>query len=282
MARHSHVLAGYDGSEDGERALRWAAAEANRRRLALTICHAWHRPVSIGPLHDEVTAIAERMGRHVLDHGIYIAAEVAPRLPVRGSLLTGPASSALLHEAGDAELIVIGLHGPADLPVGSTALQVSARADRPVVVVRAEELPADKRVVVGVDGSPGGDAALAFAFEVAALRTWTVHAVYGAWEPGEVGGTELALYTDTIALERAAGARLQRAVAAWREKYPQVDVKTSLLLENPRQALLDMAHRAAMLVVGDRGVGGVRPLLLGSTSQAMLQHAPCTVAIAHA
>ncbi|RAY13393.1 universal stress protein [Actinomadura craniellae] len=282
MARYSHVLVGYDGAEESERALRWAAEEAALRRLALSVCHAWHRPVRIGPLHADVTEISERMGRHVLEHGIYLAEEVAPRLQVCGRLLTGPASSALLHCAGDAALIVIGLHGPEELPLGATALQVASRADRPVVGIRPGRAPAEGRAVVGVDGSAGGHAALAFAFEEAMLRGWAVQAVHGAWEPALTAGeSELSRYADADLVEREAGARLQRAVAPWREKYPQIEVWTSLWLKDPRRALLEAAEGADMVVVGARGAGDVRPLLLGSTSQTVLQHAPCPVTIVH-
>ncbi|TDB97071.1 universal stress protein [Actinomadura sp. 7K534] len=46
-----------------------------------------------------------------------------------------------------------------------------------------------------------------------------------------------------------------------------------------RQALLDAASDAGLLVLGDRGTGGVDPLLPGASSSAMLHHAPCTVAV---
>jgi nucleotide-binding universal stress UspA family protein len=49
----------------------------------------------------------------------------------------------------------------------------------------------------------------------------------------------------------------------------------------PRPALLDAAHRAQMLVVGARGLGGVRGMMLGSVSHAVLHHAPCPVAVVH-
>lgn len=302
MARHSHVLVGYDGSKEGERALRWAAGEAKLRRLPLEICHAWHWPYPTAQLDPEGLGIVRKMAEHVLDHGVSIVHALAPSVQVRKRLCTGPASAALLHEAYGAEVVVVGSHGHAGLPMGSSALHVPARATIPAIVVRERRHPDGEaahggsahggsavsatagtsgRVVVGVDGSASSDAALEFAFEEAALRDWQLVAVYGAWEPGAVADSELALYADAVALEHEAGSRLERSVAPWRVKYPQVDARTLLRLEPPREALLSAAEGADLLVVGDRGHGGIPPLLLGAVSQASLVHAPCSVAVVH-
>src|SRR5512139_3132117 len=228
MARHSHVLVGYDGSKEGERALHWAVGEAKLRRLPLEICHAWHWPYPTAQLDPEGLGIVRKMAQHVLERGVSIVKGLAPGLQVRQRLATGPAAAALLHEAYGAEVVVVGSHGHAGLPIGSSALHVPARATVPAIVVRRCEGPTDGRIVVGVDGSPSSDAALEFAFEEAALREWMLIAVYGAWEPGAVADSELALFTDAKALEHEAGSRLERAVAPWRVKYPQVDARTAL------------------------------------------------------
>jgi nucleotide-binding universal stress UspA family protein len=273
MSWHSHVIVGYDGSRRGERVIRWAVTEAKLRRIALTICHAWHFDYPISQMDPEWLGIVKRMAEHVLDHGVFHARAAAPTLKINKSLLPAPAAPALLHEADDAELIVLGSRGNGE-PAGSTAVQVAAMADCPVVVLRDVE-PADGRIIVGVDGSPGSDAALAFAFEEAALRDWRVHAVHGCRE------REIGPDTDVEDLKRAAGVMLERSVAPWREKYPHVAAWTHLVLEPPREALIEASAGAEMLVVGNRGLGGFEPLMLGAVSQAMLHHAPCTVAVAH-
>lgn len=280
MSRHSHVLVGYDGSKEGERALRWAVTEAKRRRLALTVCHAWHWPYPMGQIDPEWLGIIKRMAEHVLGHGVFLAATMAPTLKVSKRLLPGPAASALLHEAADAELIVVGAQGQAGLPLGSAAVQVAALASCPVIVVR-DTGDTDGRIVVGVDGSAGGDAALAFAFEEAALRELQVHAVYGCWEQDAIPDSELSPYADIEGLKRSAGTRLERAVSPWRDKFPQVEAWTHLVLKPPRVALIEAAAGADLLVVGDRGAGGIPPLRLGAVSQAMLHHAPCSVVVVH-
>ncbi|ACY97593.1 MULTISPECIES: universal stress protein [Thermomonospora] len=280
MAVHGHVLVGYDGTRGSELALRWAVAEARSRGLPLTVCHAWHWPYPAGHVDLGGVAIVRRTGEHLLQRGVDIAESLAPGLRVRPVLTDGPASSALLREAGDG-LIVIGSRERDELSMGSAALQVPARAHGPAMVVRDPGGGTEGRVVVGVDGSAGADAALEFAFEEAALRGWTLEALYGYWEPGGMADIEITLFADRDRLERLCCTRLRRAVAPWADRYPQVDVRNSLVEEEPRQALLAAAKGADLLVVGDRGVRGLHPQILGGTTLAMLQLAPCTVAVVH-
>ncbi|MFB4298509.1 universal stress protein [Actinomadura sp. NTSP31] len=274
----SHVLVGYDGGAGSERALRWAVDEARLRHLPLTVCHVWRWPYPITYIDYEGVGIVKRMGEHLLDSGVELAREMAPGLQVTKRLKDGSVYPALVHQGEDADLIVVGSHETGELPIGSTALQLPARARRPVVVVRTAA-PRDGRVVVGVDGSPSADAALAFGFEQAALRGWELRAVYGCWEPGAAPDGDLSLFEDEDKLRHACGSILERAVAPWRVKYPYVRVVTELVLRSPREALFEAAGGAALVVVGRRGAGGVEPLALGSTSQALLQNAACTVAV---
>lgn len=279
-----YVLVGYDGSAEAGGALRWGVQEARLRRRPLTICHSWHMPYPWQPSHEDADAVAviRRMAEHTLDRGVHIARAQAPALTVRKRLVTGPPAACLLEGVSEAELIVVGSQGSGGYPgpAGSTARQVAAYAHCPVVVFR-ESSPALRRVVIGVDGSAAGDSALAFGFEEAALRGWEVEAVYGAWELQAIAGSESALYADIDTLKREGGTRLERAVAPWREKYPRVPVSTSLTMSEPRLALLQAADQAVLLVVGDRGEGGLPGMRLGAVSEAMLQQAPCTVAVTH-
>jgi nucleotide-binding universal stress UspA family protein len=197
----SYILVGYDGTKAAEGALRWAAQEARLRLLPLRVCHAWRWPYP----------------NIYIDHGLTLARQMAPGARVRGTLTDGPAYTALMHEAENAEMTVVGSHEPGDLSVDSTALRVPARAHRPVVVVRSSATRHGE-VVVGVDGSAGADAALAFAFEEAALHGLRVRAVYGCWEPMAAAENDLALFGDEDKLRQVCGARLEQAVAPWRVK----------------------------------------------------------------
>ncbi|GAA0239420.1 universal stress protein [Actinomadura nitritigenes] len=277
-AQRPHVLLGYDATEDNEAALRWAADEARLRGLDLVLCHCWHWPYSADHVDDDVEAIIKRAGEKLLERGEARAAGLGAPGAVGGRLRAGPVADALVRESEDAELIVIGSRERHDLPTGSTAARLPARARRPVVTVRRNGRTRGL-VVAGVDGSPGGDAALGFAIEEAALREWSLRVVFGVWEPGAVDEAELALFADKERLAQVKAVTLERAVAPWRGRYPKVDLRASLVMGRPREALLEAAEDADLLVVGDRGAGGLGPPLLGATSSAMLRHAPCAVAI---
>lgn len=106
--------------------------------------------------------------------------------------------------------------------------------------------------------------------------------VCGWWDPGAAPRPPTVPFIDVEELKRRAAARFQRTIAPWLEKYPQVETKTSFVAEPPREALIRAAAGATLLVVGDRGVGSAPELLLGPVAQAMLHHAPCSVAITHA
>ncbi|WP_067461210.1 universal stress protein [Actinomadura macra] len=277
-AQRRHVLFGYDGTDENDVALRWAVEEARLRGLDLVLCHCWHWPYPPGHVDDDVEAIIRRAGENLLERGARRARALGVPGRVRKRLRGEPVPDALVRESHGARLIVVGSHERHQLLAGSTAMQLPARARRPTVVVRRSAVP-QGLVVVGVDGSPGGEVALGFAIEEAALRGGALEVVCGAWEPGAVAEEELVLFSDDARLTRHRTAMLERSVRPWRERYPKVDVRISLELDRPREVLLKAADSADLLVVGDRGTGGLDPLLLGATSSAMLHHAPCTVAI---
>ena len=277
----SHVLVGFDGSPASECALRWAAEEARLRRMPLTVCHAWHWPYPVPPSGPAALETVRKMGQHILDKGVLIAREAAPQTVVRGRLAAGPAPAVLVIRSENAALALVGTHrqgGFADLVAGSSAVQLPSYAHCPVIVVR--NAPDRSRpVVVGVDGSAASEAALAFGLEEAALRGQPLRAVHGCWEPEAIASAEMGMLADPEELRMMAGSMLERTVSPWREKYPYVDADTSLIMRTPRHALLEAATGAGLLVLGGRGRSGVAGLRLGAVSSAMLQHAPCSVAI---
>ena len=74
-------------------------------------------------------------------------------------------------------------------------------------------------------------------------------------------------------------AALTDAVAGWRKKFPDVDVRERVVHAIAAPALVDAARGAELLVVGSRGRGGFRSLLLGSVSHAVMHHATAPVAV---
>ncbi|MFE9107831.1 universal stress protein [Actinomadura geliboluensis] len=279
------VLVGYDGSPAGEQALHWAVAEAELRRAPLTVCHAWHWPYPSRPPDDDTLEIFRAAAAIVADEGVRKAHAQAEDMDVHWRLERGWPGAVLRQTARDAELVVLGArgHGGSEgLSVGSTAVQVSALAARPVIVVRSGLPQAGGhggRLVVGVDGSPASAAALGFAFQEAALRKASVTAVCSWWDPAVLPGPDRVPFTDPQVIRSEAMARFDQAVAPWRREHPKVPLETEFVVDPPRQALVDAAQGAALLVVGDRGIGAVPQMLLGPVTQAALQQAPCPVAV---
>ena len=63
------------------------------------------------------------------------------------------------------------------------------------------------------------------------------------------------------------------------EKYPEVEVEETVERERPIYSLKEAAEGAQLLVLGSHGRGGFKGMLLGSTSRALLQYAPCPMMV---
>lgn len=140
-------------------------------------------------------------------------------------------------------------------------------------------------VVVGVDGSDNANAALDFAVAEARLRSATLRVV-AAWNVpptmygADFGATFAPLdpsVTDSVR-EHARSAAEEAAEAA-RGRAPDVECDAVVEEGDPAAALLEHAKDADLIVVGTRGLGGFKSLLLGSVSQKVVHHAPCPVVI---
>jgi nucleotide-binding universal stress UspA family protein len=139
-------------------------------------------------------------------------------------------------------------------------------------------------IVVGVDGSECSISALHFALEEARVRharlrivvVWHVPlAAYGAgWAPPPPHLTEDA--------EAAAGEILDSAAKLAQEGDGEVEIERVVREGQPAQILVEEAEGAELLVVGCRGRGGFRELMLGSISHQCALHARCPVAIVRA
>jgi len=136
------------------------------------------------------------------------------------------------------------------------------------------------RIVVGIDGSSGSDAALYWAIDEARRRDAAIEAVHAWTYP----------YIDDVAyLSRASIDRAEVESAAKEVVTDQlhrvvgdaVDVRVETVMAEGSAAhvLTEAAKGADMLVVGSRGHGGFTELLLGSVSHQCAHHAPCPVVI---
>jgi nucleotide-binding universal stress UspA family protein len=144
-------------------------------------------------------------------------------------------------------------------------------------------------IVCGVDGSPASERALAWAADEARLRgvglrvvhAWLVPLLEAMPEPFLVGVPAPPLDQAEIldatraAAEEALHAELERVLG----ESPRVQVEALAVEGRAAERLVEAADGADLLVVGSRGRGGFKGLLLGSVSQQVAQHAPCPVVI---
>ena len=135
-------------------------------------------------------------------------------------------------------------------------------------------------IVVGVDGSEGSVKALRIALEEARLRgselkvvnTWHISPMaYGSgWAPAPI---------DLQEYESSARAALDESLEKAGAAGSGVSVTPLVREGQPAEVLCAEARAADLLVVGSRGLGGFRGLLLGSVSHQCALHAPCPLLI---
>jgi nucleotide-binding universal stress UspA family protein len=316
MERNLPVVVGIDGSSSALDAVRWAAREAARRGTPLRLVSAfsWHDTRHIGD-HGHYREVMLRRTREAVAEAAETAAQAAPGIEISERVVDGFPVPRLVAASRHAGLVVIGdrgLGGFSSLLVGSVAIGLAAHAECPVVVVRGERPSEDGTagpVVVGVDGSPLSEAALAFAFAAADAHKVPLVAVH-AWTDSVLDAAVVPLL-GWEAIETVEQLLLAERLAGWGEKYPDVEVRRVVARDRPAHALLEraagvwtderaqegrrrvqarerraerghvieQAATAQLVVVGSHGRGSAAGLVLGSVSHAVLHHAPCPVAV---
>jgi len=139
-----------------------------------------------------------------------------------------------------------------------------------------------RKIVVGVEGSGGARAALKWAIQEAKFRHATV-VVVTSYSPSYVPVSPDFTYfpVDNFnveeEVERMQKNLTQEVIAeACGEDVPIIYVRKK---GSPADTLMEIAEDADMLVVGSRGRGGFRGLLLGSVSQQIAHHGCCPIVI---
>lgn len=137
------------------------------------------------------------------------------------------------------------------------------------------------RIVVGVDGSEGSVEALRWAGDEALLREDSVCALYAWTYPVFLGAPmeTLGPIPERSELVREGERVLEEAVAAAFPDGAAVEVTLEVVEDPPARALVRASHDADLLVVGSRGHGGFRELLLGSVSHQCVLHSSCPVVV---
>lgn len=135
-------------------------------------------------------------------------------------------------------------------------------------------------IVVGVDGSEHSKAALRWAAKVAPVFGGVIEAV-SVWALPPVASWEAAFLVQPEELEASTRAMQDHVLAdVFGAESPPGLVRT-VAYGDPARTLIKASERAALIVVGSRGSGGLAGLLLGSVSAHCAERAKCPVTVVH-
>ncbi|KUO17817.1 universal stress protein [Streptomyces dysideae] len=281
------LIVGVDGSEPSLRAVDWAADEAVLRGVRLRLVYAclWERYEGAALARDLGKQPSEVSPQDVVTGAARRARARQPGLEVSADVVFEEPEYALVREGRHAGALVVGTRGRSGITerlLGSVSLAVAANADCPVIVLRGSHdnqatPPVHGRVVVGVGADPKDSAVVRFAFEEARRRGVPLEAVR-AWRCPAHETTDHPLLADAPARlhEQQAEETLAEAL---RDAPPDVEVHSRIVEGHARRVLVDLSHRADLLVVGARRHGGHFGLQLGRVAHTALHHSACPVVV---
>jgi nucleotide-binding universal stress UspA family protein len=299
MTRPEVVLVGVDGSAASLHALDWATSYARRVGWSLHMVCSYSLPSFTAASLDGGYAALDDTA--IQEGAKAVLAEAQARVadsgvPVTATVATGDAAGVLVELSKEHALAVVGTRGRGGFTerlLGTVSSALPAHAHCPTVVVphRAEEAGAPdrrdgdmvhevRRIVVGVDGSPSAEVALRHA--VGQAKVWGAELVAVAGVPLGTGAGILAWLPSQIDHEQVLAdvkAGLDVIVDRFEAENPGMTIKRHVLDGSGAELLTEFSTAADLIVVGSRGRGGFRGLLLGSTSQAVLHHSACPVLV---
>jgi nucleotide-binding universal stress UspA family protein len=282
------ILLATDGSEEALRAARTAVALADVLGAELHVVYVGHLPPafyeSMGAvtldreLEERMRGRAEEEARTRLEEQVQsIAAEGGKVAQAHARIGRPDAQIVDLAEELDADLIVVGSRGLGPLRralMGSVSTSVLHHAHTSVLVARGEPVTFPTKILVALDGSEEATAAGRAAARLASASGSELHVVHvgelmPVYHPER--HSYLAQY-DTIRDE--ARHLLDEQVEQLRAGGVQI-AQAHLEVGYPDREIVAIAEGigAGLVVVGSRGLGGMRRVLVGSISDSVVRHA---------
>lgn len=286
------VVVAVDGSAADDPVVDWAADEAARLGVPLRVVTVVDPQVQLTPyealasgapsLAEKLDAQAHRLLRRVADR----AAGRHGDLDIAVAVPWGPPAAALVRLSDDAVRVVVGAPARGRLErilLGSVALPVVAHARCPVAVVPADTVVAPlRRILVAVDGSDTSARAVELAVSLAEASGASVTCVLG-WHVEIHEGVVVTERSSErwAAVEQRYAALGHQVVDPVAARHPGVGVDVVVRHGSPSRVVVDTAAELEvdLVVVGSRGRGGFRGLLLGSVSRRVVENAGSVVLV---
>lgn len=286
-----------DGSKHSQVAETLLAKLAGKRNHAVGVVTVTPPVISGATAQNKsVTEMLEEAGSKMLDQVVSsLRSKTSLRLIPRLAEFSNPADGILrVAERDKADLIVIGARGLRGLDaflMGSVSQRVVRYAKSAVLVARGkkEDIPESFKILAAVDGSQASRRALSLVQKLANPRTLKLTLVHVAELPtflatGLYGGAAdpvtLKAYQDELAARKRDG---QRLLNSWRKRLTPAFGPVEARLEEGYAAgnIIDTAKSGSfdLVVMGTRGLTGIKRFLLGSVAQNVCSHAPCSVLV---
>ncbi len=271
------VVVGIDGSRTAVDAALWAVDEAVSRDIPLRLVYAVDPDHSSGS--DPQDAARDLTTAEIAIRSAFVAVESTDKpVKIEVEILQSRPARALIDASRSAAMICLGDMGLKHSGygrMGSTAAAVAAAAHCPVAIVRpADPRPGQGWVVAEVDGSPASNHVLQRALDEARLRETSLR-VLTSWPSRFTDIYDSRAVGDG---NRLAKARLERQLAQWKKRYPDLDIESAVVHGNTLNYLTEYADWIQLLVVRHERAEGIKNLV-GPPGYASLHEAGCSVLI---